>query len=278
MHKLAAILKISRPENVIITFIAVIVGAIVSTGINILRLDVIWGTVSLAFACAAGNVINDIYDFEIDKINKPDRVLPSARLSVPGAKIIYAIELLFSIALSLTNGLFSLVFVLVVNILLYLYSADLKKRILFSNFTVALLTSSALIYGGQIAGNITGAIIPAVFAFLINFIREIIKDMEDTKGDSAKGVLTFPNKFGFVATKRIIYLVTFVLILATLYPFLFKIYNIEYFIVVMVLVNPVLIYFLKSLIDNDSPKNLKKLSFILKLNMLFGIIAIYLGI
>ena len=278
MNKVLAIIKISRPENVIITFFAVIVGAVISVGINTLQLNIFFGAISLAFACAAGNVINDIYDIEVDKINKPDRVLSSGGLSIPNAKIIYFITLLMSIAFSIINGIISLVFVLVVNILLFLYSADLKKRILIGNFVVAVLTASALIYGGQIAGNITGSIIPAVFAFLINLIREIIKDMEDVKGDSEKGVLTFPNKFGFIKTKKIIYLITFVLILATFYPFLFNIYKIEYFIIVMLTVNPVLIYFLKSLLDDDSAKNLQKLSFLLKLNMLFGMIAIYLGI
>lgn len=278
MNKLSAIIKISRPENVIITFVAVIIGAVISTGIQFLQMNIIWAAISLAIACAAGNVINDIFDLEIDKINKPNRVLPSGSLSTPAAKTIYIIELIISIALSVVNGIVSLMFVLAVNIILFLYSADLKKKILLSNFVIALLTASALIYGGLIAGNIVGSVIPAVFAFLINFIREIVKDMEDAKGDSEKGVTTLPNKLGFVKTKKIIYLVTFILILATFYPFFFKIYRIEYFVAIMVLVNPVLIYFLKSLIDNDSSKNLKKLSFLLKLNMLFGMIAIYLGI
>ena len=278
MNKISSILKITRPENVVITFVAVVIGAIISAGIQSLQLSVIWGAFSLAFACAAGNVINDIYDIEIDKINKPDRVLPSGSLSVSTAKIIYLIGLLISIALSLLNGIVSLIFVFVVNTTLFLYSADLKKRILLSNITVALLTASALFYGGLIAGNIGGSIIPAAFAFLINLIREIVKDMEDAKGDSEKGVLTLPNRFGFATTKKIIYIITFILILATFYPFLFKVYKIEYFVTIMVLVNPVLIYFVKSLIDEDSSKNLKKLSFLLKLNMLFGIIAIYLGI
>ncbi len=278
MNKISSILKIARPENVVITFVAVVIGAIISAGIQSLQLSVIWGAFSLAFACAAGNVINDIYDIEIDKINKPGRVLPSGSLSVSTAKIIYVVGLLISIALSFLNGMVSLIFVCAVNTVLFLYSADLKKRILLSNITVALLTASALIYGGLIAGNIGGAIIPAAFAFLINLIREIVKDMEDAKGDSEKGVLTLPNRFGFAATKKIIYIITFILILATFYPFLFKVYKIEYFVTIMVLVNPVLIYFVKSLIDEDSSKNLKKLSFLLKLNMLFGIIAIYLGI
>jgi 4-hydroxybenzoate polyprenyltransferase len=131
--------------------------------------------------------------------------------------------------------------------------------------------------GGVTVGHFQYAVIPAIFAFLINLLRELVKDMEDLKGDSQKGVLTFPYKYGPLLTKRLIFIFTFILILATFYPFLFNIYGIKYFIVVMVIVNPLLIYFIKKLFENDSLKNLNKLSFLLKLNMVVGLIAIYLG-
>jgi geranylgeranylglycerol-phosphate geranylgeranyltransferase len=67
------------------------------------------------------------------------------------------------------------------------------------------------------------------------------------------------------------------LIAFTFYPFIKNIYSIEYFIIAMLLVNPVLVYFLKLLFKKDGDKNLNKLSNMLKLNMLFGLLAIYLG-
>ncbi len=62
-----------------------------------------------------------------------------------------------------------------------------------------------------------------------------------------------------------------------MYPFVYNLYAIEYFIVVMAIVNPFLIYIVKSLFEDDSVKNLNKLSNLLKLDMLFGLTAIFLG-
>ena len=66
---------------------------------------------------------------------------------------------------------------------------------------IALLTGLAFIYGGFAVGNPVAAIVPAVFAFLINLIREIVKDIQDIEGDTKAGVITFPIKFGFKKSK-----------------------------------------------------------------------------
>jgi len=116
-----------------------------------------------------------------------------------------------------------------------------------------------------------------MFAFLINLIREIVKDMEDIEGDKQQGINTYPVSYGFKKAKMLVVFVTIVLIILTLYPFVVKLYAIEYFLVVMIFVNPLLVYIIKSLFDDDSNKNLNKLSNLLKLNMVIGLTAIFLG-
>ena len=143
--------------------------------------------------------------------------------------------------------------------------------------TIAFLTGLAFIYGGFASGNPVAAIVPAVFAFLINLIREIVKDIQDIEGDTKAGVITFPIKFGFKKSKILILIITISLILYTLYPFITELYKIEYFIVVMVFVNPLLILSLKFLFDSKKENNLTVVSNMLKLNMVLGLIAIYLG-
>ncbi len=69
---------------------------------------------------------------------------------------------------------------------------------------IAFLTGFAFIYGAIAVNNVRAAFIPAVFAFLINFIREIIKDMEDVEGDKRLGVFTYPILFGFKKAKRMV--------------------------------------------------------------------------
>ena len=172
----------------------------------------------------------------------------------------------------------ALIIVLISILLLFLYSKYLKQIPLVGNITIAFLTGLVFIFGGVIVVNPVAAIVPAVFAFLINLIREIVKDMEDVDGDSKAGVITMPIKFGFQKSKYIILFISLTLILYSLYPFITQLYKIEYFVVVMVFVNPLFVYCPKILFKDHSPKNLKKISGLLKLSMVFGLIAIYLGI
>jgi 4-hydroxybenzoate polyprenyltransferase len=158
-----------------------------------------------------------------------------------------------------------------------MYSAYLKTRPLVGNIAIALLTALAFIYGGYVTGNPAAAIIPAGFAFLINLIREIVKDIQDVEGDKKAGVSTFPIKYGFQKSKILIVISTIILILYTLYPFIAQLYKIEYFVVVMVFVNPLLILSLKILFDSKKENNLCVVSNMLKLNMVLGLVAIYLG-
>ena len=149
---------------------------------------------------------------------------------------------------------------------------------MIGNITVAFLTGLVFIYGGIAVENYDAAIIPALFAFLINLMREIVKDMQDIKGDEKASVISFPIKYGFQKSKILSLVVSILLILFTFYPFLIQLYRIEYFIIVMVIVNPLLIYANKILFEVHSEKNLEKVSIILKLNMVFGLIAIFVGV
>ncbi len=275
--KLRAAAQICRPLNFVITFAAVVVAEIICSKNNLQLSGLISAPLSAGFTASAGNIINDIFDIDIDRINRPERILPSGRLKIPEARFLYWMLMLLAFLFSLYINLSAVIIVILSNLLLFFYSYSLKKVPLAGNFSVALLTGAAFIYGGAAVNNPADAVIPASFAFLINMVREIVKDMEDVKGDSDSGIITFPQRYGFGAAKKAIILLSLFLIALTVYPFIFKLYRIEYFIMVMLIVNPVMIFVLKSIFENDSRRNLNKLSFILKLNMIIGLTAIYLG-
>jgi len=241
-------------------------------------MNVFIAALAASLVMASGNIINDVFDIEIDRINRPSRPLPSGLIKINFALFFYFILVLISLALSLLISQSAFTIVLISHLILFLYSKYLKKVPLIGNITVAFLTGLVFIFGGVAVGNPSAAIIPASFAFLINLMREIIKDMEDVEGDRKADVITFPIKFGFQKSKLLILVITIFLVLFTLYPFLTKLYKIEFFIVVMILVNTILVYSLKLLFENHSSKNLNKISNLLKLNMVFGLIAIYFGV
>jgi geranylgeranylglycerol-phosphate geranylgeranyltransferase len=226
---------------------------------------------------SAGNIINDIYDLNGDKINHPFRPLPSGVISLKAALVYYFILLAMSLLLSLFISNLNFAVNLFAVFLLYLYSYKLKHIALSGNLTVSLLTGLAFIYGGITVNYIYNSIIPALFAFLINLIREIVKDMEDAEGDMREGIISFPSKYGAKTAKNTIITLSMLLILFTLFPYINGNYGNYYMAVILFLVIPVLIYFLISLLKDDSRKNMNKLSFILKLDMVFGLIALYIG-
>ena len=277
-EKLTAIIKIVRPINFLITFVSVIVAAVICSPDKFPGLNTFLAAFAASFALAAGNIINDIYDIDIDKINRPLRPLPSEKITIKEAYGLYIFFIAISIAVSFLINELALFIVLVSILILFIYSKYLKQIPLIGNITVAFLTGLVFIFGGVVIENPAAAIVPAVFAFLINLIREIVKDMEDVEGDTKAGVITFPVKFGFQKSKYVILFISLTLILCTLYPFITQLYKIEYFIVVMVIVNPILVYCLKILFEDHSKKNLKKISNLLKLSMVFGLIAIYFGV
>ena len=275
--KLKAFVFLIRPANVIITFFVVIVGAIICATEVYSGYIILMAALSAALTAAAGNVINDIYDKEADKINHTDRPLAKGIVSDKNAWAEYFVLTFLAVLISAFINQTAFAIVGLTSILLYLYSIRLKKIPLLGNITVAYLTGLTFVYGGVAVNNVTDAFIPAAFAFMINLIRELIKDIEDIEGDKKVGLTSFPIKFGTKAATRLITSLTVVLIFITFYPFLNNIYKIEFFVIAMILVNPVLVYFLKVLHEDNGYKNLKKLSNMLKLNMVIGLLAIFLG-
>ena len=167
--------------------------------------------------------------------------------------------------------------VILAHLLLLIYSIGLKKIPLLGNFVVSFLTGFVFIFGGLLVGNIQAALIPAVFAFLINFAREGIKTMDDIPGDKSAGITTFPQLYGMDFSRKLVSAFLLLLLLFTFVPFLKGYYGIEYFLIIMAVVDPLLVYVVKSLLENKPAINLNKLSFLLKLNMIFGLTAIYFG-
>lgn len=277
MNTIFNYIKLIRPLNCLFTAIVVIVGGLLS--INNLRIesDLLLASFAAFLVAGSGNVINDIFDFNIDKIVHPERPIANGLINKINALKFYLVLSITAIFLSLFISI-KIFFIVVISIIvLYLYSSHLKKIPLLGNTIVAFMTSLAFLFGGFVVENVYATIIPAVFAFMINLIRELVKDMEDIEGDLKNDIITFPAKFGIQKTRLITLFISVALIVFTIYPFLSQIYSIEYFLIVMIIVNPLLVYAMKKFSFAKEKSELHTVSTLLKISMLFGLIAIYLG-
>jgi geranylgeranylglycerol-phosphate geranylgeranyltransferase len=268
--------RLTRLHNNLITVCSVLVGAVVS-GNFLSREKVLFACLSAFFISAGGNVINDFFDIEIDRINKPNRPLPRGVIS-PKSALIFSL-LLFLMGLFLSIGVRppSCIFALVACGLLVAYSYALKRTLIWGNLTVSVIAALAFIYGGIATEDFRLSLIPAAFALLFHLGREILKDIEDMKGDASAGAATLPVKLGVKFSVNICTLVFVSLIILTTLPYFFHLFSFLYLIVAVLGVDLVLIYVIWSLEGNHSPSNLHRLSNILKIDMLIGLLAILLG-
>ena len=275
--KISAFWKIIRPINTGITFFVVLllIAALnPSTGLQVMLL----AAVSAGLTAAAGNVINDIFDIEIDRINRPERILVSGQISKSGAWIFYILLTVASLALAGLLSLSAIVIVLIAQILLFMYTFSLKGVVLLGTIVVASLTGLACIYAGVVAGHLQPCFIFAGFAFLVNLIREIIKDIEDREGDERNGIITFVSKYGIQKTRALVRVLTILLVLLTCVPVALQMLKLEFFLICMVFVNPLLVFMMKYLSDEDNESKLRKIGNMLKFCMVAGLLAIYFGI
>jgi len=276
MNKIVEYLKLTRPQNNLITALSVLVGALVSGEIEY------WGAVAFAcisafFISGGGNCLNDFFDVAVDKINKPFRPLPKGEISRRSALWLSMSLFLVGLGVSLFIKPLSLVIATVAIILLIFYNHTLKRKLFWGNFTVSFVSALAFIYGGITTRDFKFSLIPAVFAFLFHLGREVIKDLQDLKGDRSLNVSSLPIRFGIRFSLAFTSVTFSFLIFLTSLPYLFDIFSLPYLIMVIFGVDLVLFYVIWSMWKDSSTSNLGRLSTILKIDMLLGLAAIYVG-
>ncbi|MCI0514179.1 geranylgeranylglycerol-phosphate geranylgeranyltransferase [candidate division KSB1 bacterium] len=276
MQKLRALISITRPVNVLIGIFSIFVGALITGTVQPLN-KVLLACLAGGMIAAGSNAINDYFDLEIDRINKPKRPLPAGKLT---RRTVYwfALTLFFMGSVSGFGINTWAVGIILLSVFLgYFYSARLKRTVLWGNLTVSLMTALAFIFGGVAVNRLHAALIPAGFSFLFHLGREIIKDAQDIEGDAANHIITLPIRVGKKPALAIANWIYGGLILATFFPYFFKIYGLYYLVVVLLGVDLVVSLALISAWRNPSFRNLGLMSDLLKADMLLGLAAIYLG-
>jgi 4-hydroxybenzoate polyprenyltransferase len=245
---------------------------------------------------AGGYVINNIMDQDTDEIAKPQNRVVGVSISEAVAYnwyiglTIVGVGIGFYLSNVIYKPTFASMFILVAT-LLYVYATNLKQIPVLGNVVVALLISISIIIialfdifpatdeaNRNRMGEIFSILIDyAIFAFIINFIRELVKDMEDMDGDYQTGINTLPIAIGVSKTKIIVAIVTIVAITLLAYYVKVNLFELDYVVyyTIILIVGP-LIYFGVKLLNAKEKKEFHHLSLVLKLVMFFGILSIAL--
>ena len=252
----------------------------------------------LATVCiaAGGYIINNIFDVETDTENKPENVIVGKFISETKAYNLYigftvvGVAMGFYLANLIGKPSFASLFIIIAATL-YFYATSLKQSLLIGNFIVALLLSVSVVIVGifdlypvtfeenrPVMGLLFGILLDyALFAFIINFIREIVKDLQDVNGDLSQGMNTLPIVFGVKKTTKLVFVLGFVPIICIVYYInanLFASGLLYATVYGLVFILAPLLYFSTKIWSAATSQDFQHLSTVLKWILFFGILSI----
>jgi geranylgeranylglycerol-phosphate geranylgeranyltransferase len=211
--------------------IAVLIGASVAMGP--FSPKILLAFITSFLVCGGGNAINDYFDIEIDRINRPTRPLPSGRISARAAYYYSLLLFIIGIIVSALINVYAFFLALFNSFLLYTYAWRIKRRGgIGKNVVVSFLVASPFIFGGlAVIGNLLSTLLLSLLAFLVNMGREIVKDLEDFHGDR-RYIRTLPSKIGFNASSKLAGAFIVLAVLISPLPYMMGFLNIGYLIMV----------------------------------------------
>lgn len=273
--KLLALYKLGRPFNALSGALAVFMGGYVAqTG----AWDkVVLAAVATILITAAANAFNDYLDVEIDRINQPQRVLPSGAISRRSA-LVFSLTLTgLSILAAAFISPLAFWIAVVSGIILYLYSWKLKSTVLMGNATVALVSAMSVVFGGIAAGNVQPTLWLAVIIFVAIMGREVLKTLADYEGDLKHRCRTVATVWGRRSARIVFFFLVWATVWVMLLPALLQVYKPIYAYIVVLGVYPVVFYVLVKVTRFSSGRQLERLSQLMKLDFLIWFVAVILG-
>lgn len=279
--KIVSMFSVVRGYNIPVIALAQYLSAIFILAPNKRALDVLLDfnlfiiVIVSGLTIASGYIINNFYDSKKDLINRPNKSqldrLVSQKTKLQVYFTVNFIVFLLAFLVSLRAVLFFSVYIF----LIWFYSHKLKKIVVVGNLTAAFLAVlpffAILLYYKNLYPQIFAH---ATFLYLLILIREMIKDLENLKGDIANDYQTIPVLFGEVFSKKIITLLT----VSTIIPiyYLVEIFEVGYMDIYFYLSLIILMFFLQKLWKSNAKPDYLKLHNILKFLVVSGVFCIVL--
>lgn len=279
--KIASMFSVIRGYNIPIIALAQYLSAIFILAPEKRALDVLLDfnlfiiVIASSLTIASGYIINNFYDSKKDLINRPNKsmldrlVRQKTKLQVYFAVNFIVFLLAFFVSIRAVFFFSTYIF------LIWFYSHKLKKMVVIGNLTASFLAVlpffAILLYYKNLYPQIFAH---ATFLFLLLLIREMIKDLENIKGDVANNYQTIPVLFGENFSKKIISVLT----ISTIIPiyFLIEIFEVGYMDIYFYVSLIVLIFFIQKLWKSESKTDYLMLHNILKFLVVSGVFCIVL--
>ena len=283
-----AYFEILRPDEALIMAMPVVIMAIVGHRFNV---SVLLAAILVFFMAGAGNVINDVFDYKIDAVNKPDRPIPSGRISSGGARVYAAaldsIAILLGVIISfLIHNFIFLAIIISSALIIYAYSRYFKAMPLIGNIVVGVMIGLCFVVGGFIILCETQdqavfgvSVYIGLLAAAANVARELVKDMEDVHGDQLGGARTFPVLYGKKVSAIIVMILLAAAVAMCILLYTSGLFNLAYFVIIMIPIGLCLYSAVSLLVSKLEPDEAAcaKVALFLKIAMAVSLLAIIIG-
>lgn len=267
IEKSIGFIRLIRPEITLFGPICVYIGAAISFS-NFFSFDLLLGMLAIFFVGAGCHPFNDFFDYEVDKINHPNRPFPQGIFKHIYGLYIGIIFFIISLFLSFLINLLCFSINLIGISLIFLYELFFKNKAFIGNVIVALTVALSFNYGGAIVHEF---IKPTFFSMITLFIflgREILMDVRDFEGDKQIRN-TLPAKIGKKHSVQLAFFIIVISIVMFFLPFFLGMFSIWYVLLALPISFITMYFMLLSIID---VKNAGKTAAILRFSMLYGLI------
>lgn len=309
MNKIGAFFKLVRCPNLLITALTMcLVYHCVMRMESTLMFALL--VVSMVLIQAGGYVINDIFDKEIDAVNKPEKLIVGRVFTEKQSNVFYIALTINGIGCALAATIMAMgksfmtvfAFMLLLACLLYTYSSRYKKELVVGNVIVSLSVAFAVFlpwlfemlyiskhelllitFRPLMQWSLHIVLVYTAFAFLMTFIREIVKDMEDMEGDRIRQCRTIPIVWGVKAAHGIVMVLCFITsVMIWNEANYLKTFGFDTAFYMLITSGVLVLYVMCgnviNLVANKSPEFGKKFhlqSIVLKISMLTGVLSMF---
>ncbi len=288
LRDLRSFFLIARPMNVFISVLAFAVACVLANHgrFDFWQTPAFWATAfMIALIAATGYWINDVYDFRIDRINKPQKTVVNAILSVKKVMTVYLFVLggivtFTGLVIGWQMKLYHITFINLLSIaLLYLYASYLKRIGVPGNLTISFLIALVILLAGYLYDISLPLVWAMIFAFQITLIREITKDVEDIRGDLAFKLRTLPIQIGIRRTKYVLLVLYLLFGFSCYLPFVHAWWEghflWSYLLLSVLLVQLPMAFLIRLLLRASDPRDFTRQSLLLKYVMISGMATLF---
>jgi len=276
--RLAPFLTLVRIPNCLMIGLAVLVAETIGLGSVPSLMEAVFGFLTAFLLLAGTMVFNDIQDVQVDRVNSPDRPIPSGKVTIREAYVLSTVFSGLALICSLILGVPTFLTALVALALMAYYNTRGKRTGLLGNAVVSFNVALPFFFGGLAVNSLRPLLfIFFLLAFLANTAREVAKGIADVAGDSSRGIMTIAVTRG---PKRAAELAAIFFVLAVVPSFLAPVFDQKvslFYYPGVVIADLGFLYSSYRLVRDPVPATVRKVKTRVLLWMLLGLVGFFMG-